>query len=135
MTITERISELNKQRKGLESLLNDFLHLEGKHCSRNQKAFQSLYLSLDDFNQLSPQNLFAPVKGKKTFQFDGLRDLISTTKERIHQLDTIDTLDLQAYIASVKAVIAEKDAIREALKGENYHLAKQELDKLTGYNL
>ena len=135
MTITERITELSNTRKQLQSVYANFSHLDGKHCSRNQAAFQSLHESMEFCTALMPQDFIGYKNSKKVFDFSGLQSSINTTQQRIHQLDTIDTLDLTAYIEAVKAVTAEREAIQAILKGEHYQIAKQELDKLTGYNL
>lgn len=131
METKDRIKELSGLRKQKAAFITQFGHLEGKSVARNTKAQRNII----DWgkNQADLQINDCDIIQRKVFNFDRIRHDIDDITERIHCLDTIDTLDLDRYRIAIKAVIAIKSEIREVF-GKELHRGCGELSNVTGYN-
>ncbi len=131
MDTKDRIKELSSQRKQKTGFIARFGHLEGKSVARNTRARHAIIIwgKKQDDLQINDCDIIQ----RKVFNFDRIRHDIADTTERIHCLDTIDTLDLDRYVVAMKALIAVKSEIREAF-GKELHRGCGELNTVTGYN-
>ena len=131
METQDRIKVLSQQRKQKNAFLAQFGHLEGKSVARNTKAQHAII----DWgkNQDDLQINDCDIIQRKVFNFSRIRHDIDDIAERFHCLDTIDTLDLDRYLVTMKALIAVKAEIREAF-GKELHRGCGELNNITGYN-
>ena len=112
--------------------MSKFGHLAGKSVARNTIAQQEI----KDWGQSwdSPVVISdCDIIQRKVFDFGRLQSNLDDTIERIHVLDTIDTLDLDRFVTAIKSVLAVKQEIRVAFGTEFWH-GTQELNNVTGYN-
>ncbi len=130
-SIKSRIAELNLHRKQYKACLDKFSHLADKSVKRNTRAQADIATFGKQYSEMFISDCDIIQKGK--FDFSRLQSKLSDTIERIHVLDTIETLDLPAYVTAMEAVIAIKAEFRTIL-GRAGFIGKSEIDRITGLN-